>query len=380
MTDDRRSDLDNRKSVAAIAVDLRKAFDSVSHNLLLAKFEAYGFGESALEMMKAYLYERCQRVKVNGVYFEWKTVRCGLPQGSLLGPLLLNIFINDINYFNSSVSLRLYANDTTGYYADHLPMVLEYMINNEMSTLANWFALNYLSVNATKTQAMSIGPSTYTYNFGMGETQIEMKDSLKILGLTIDPMLTFKDHIKEELKRSYAKAGALRRIRKFVSPDIMMRFYKAFVLPHLEYRGPVLVGIGKTQSNKLEDANFYILRSILGLAKSYTYERALQLVRIRSLQYRRYFQSLVLLFKSMTEQGPTYIQDLFKLRLSHYNLRGSSTKLEQRRFNLNWAKNSYPHITSHLWNNLPDYVRAAPNIKTFIRMLSKVELTPYLYT
>ena len=59
---------------------------------------------------------------------------------------------------------------------------------------------------------------------------------------------------------------------------------------------------------------------------------------------------------------------------------GSSTKLEQRRFNLNWAKNSYAHITSHLWNNLPDYVRAAPDIKTFIRMLSKVELTPYLYT
>ena len=133
-------------------------------------------------MTKAYLYEQRQRVKINGVFSEWKTVRCGLPQGSLLGPLLFNIFITDVNYFNSSVSLRLYADDTTGYYADHSPMVLEYPIKNGMSTLADRFASNYLSVNATKTQAMSIGPLTYTYNFGMDETQIEVKDSLKIHG------------------------------------------------------------------------------------------------------------------------------------------------------------------------------------------------------
>ena len=157
-----------------------------------------------------------------------------------------------------------------------------------------------------------------------------------------------------------------------------MRLYKAFVLPHLEYCGPVLVGIGKTQFNKLDDANFHILRSILGLAKSYTYEIAFELVRIRSLQHRRYFQSLVLLFKCMMEHGPTYVQDLFKLRLSHYNLGGSSTKLEQRRFNLNWAKNSFAHIPSHLWSNLLANVRAAPCTKTFIRMRSKVELSPYL--
>ena len=89
-------------------------------------------------------------------------------------------------------------------------------------------------------------------------------------------MLTYKTHIKEQLTKAYAKGSALRRIRRFLEPDVMIRLYKTFILPHLEYCGPLLVGIGKTQANKLDDANFYILRSILGLSKSNTYQSILR--------------------------------------------------------------------------------------------------------
>ena len=221
--------------------------------------------------MKAYLHDRHQRVKVNGTYSNWRTVRTGLPQGSLLGPLLFNIFINDINFFIDNVSLRLYADDTTEYFADQSPMVLEFIINAELDTISTWFASNYLSVNQTKTQAMTIGPSKYDYSFQLGDSSIEVKDSLRILGVTIDAMLTYKTHIKEQLTKAYAKGSALRRIRRFLEPDVMIRLYKTFILPHLEYCGPLLVGIGKTQANKPDDANYYILRSILGLSKSVHY-------------------------------------------------------------------------------------------------------------
>ena len=121
MTDDWRGNLDDRKHVAAVTVDLSKAFDSVCHNLMLAKLKAYGFSEAGIELMKAYLHDRRQRVKVNGTYSNWRTVRTGVPQGSLLGPLLFNVFINDINFFIDNVSLRLYADDTTEYFADQSP-------------------------------------------------------------------------------------------------------------------------------------------------------------------------------------------------------------------------------------------------------------------
>ena len=126
MTEDWRTSLDGRESVVSVAVDLSKAFDSVCHALLLAKLKAYGFSDRAVELLRNYLYDRRQRVKLSGVHSEWTAVKAGVPQGSLLGPLLFNIYINDLNFQVTNSSLRLYADDTTEYASDISPLVLEY--------------------------------------------------------------------------------------------------------------------------------------------------------------------------------------------------------------------------------------------------------------
>ena len=110
-------------------------------------------------------------MKVEGVRSDWKLVKTGLPQGSLSGPLLFNLFINDINFFIDEVSLRLYADDTTEYLADIFPMVLEFKISRELNILSEWFTLNYLNINSSKTQALPIGRSKYSYNFGFADIQ-----------------------------------------------------------------------------------------------------------------------------------------------------------------------------------------------------------------
>ena len=112
MTEDWRASFDRCEAVAAVAIDLSKAFDSVCHSLLLAKLKAFGFSNTGIELMSAYLRGRRQRVKLDGVYSEWRTVRTGVPQGSLLGPLMFNMYMNDRNYFVGNTSLRLYADDT----------------------------------------------------------------------------------------------------------------------------------------------------------------------------------------------------------------------------------------------------------------------------
>lgn len=95
---------------------------------------------------------------------------------------------------------------------------------------------------------------------------------MKILGVTLDKKLNFKAYIAEQTKKAFAKASALRRLRRFIPQEVMIRLYKAYILPHLEYCGPLLLGIGKVETKKLENTNYYILRTLLGLSKSLTYE------------------------------------------------------------------------------------------------------------
>ena len=128
MSEDWRRSLDKREAVIAVAIDLSKAYDS-THS-------AYGLSSSALHLMPSYLTGHKQRVKVHGVCSNYRDVKVGVPQGSLLGPLLLNIFINDLNSFFPHMSLRLYADDTTGYYSDTCPTVLQFVVNSELSLLS----------------------------------------------------------------------------------------------------------------------------------------------------------------------------------------------------------------------------------------------------
>ena len=130
MVDDWRLALDSEKITGSIAIDLSKAFDSICHNLILAKLRAYGLNDDAIAFLQSYLTDRHQRVKFHGKFSEWCPVKCGVPQGSLLGPLLFNIFLNDLNFAGQSSSLRLYADNTKTYASDLDIVTLEIFFKN----------------------------------------------------------------------------------------------------------------------------------------------------------------------------------------------------------------------------------------------------------
>ena len=241
--------------------------------------------------MTAYLRDRKQRVKLDNTYSQWRTVTTGVPQGSLFGPLLFNIYMNDLNYFIEGTSLRLYTDDTTAYGSDTSPVVLEYINNSDLQV-----------VNAVKTQAMAIDPVNYRYTINLQDNNIELSDSLKILGVPLDERITFKPYIQEQLKKACAKAAALRKLCKFIPQDVLIRLYKAYVLPHLEYCSPLLLGISNGLENKLEDTNYYILRTILRYSSSVSHDFLLNLAELQSLETRRQFQSLVILYQCLRGQ------------------------------------------------------------------------------
>ena len=216
LTEDWRLALDSKKDVGVIAIDLSKAFDSICHNLLLVKLRAYGCQESAISLIQSYFTDRFQRVKCNGSSSDWLPVQCGVSQGSLLGPLFFNIFVNDVNYTVGTSSLRLYADDTTQYAAHMSPVVLESTLNHDVIKLTQWFSVNHLQVNAAKTQAMTLGKSQFTYRFSVEDQIIDIEPTLKLLGVTLDKDLDYKPHVDVMLKKAYAKIAALCKIKRLV--------------------------------------------------------------------------------------------------------------------------------------------------------------------
>ena len=190
------------------------------------------------------------------------------------GPLLFNVFINDLNFSVQLSSLKLYADDTTAYSSNTDISALELSLNKDLENLSSWFASNYLSVNSKKTQAMILGKHSHEPALHSGDSVIEIIGLLNILGVCIDDKLSFKDHLSTVLRNVYAKVRALRRLRKQVHADISLMLYMAYILPHLDNCSPLL-------NKKLESANYYALKALLNFGNSLDYDSILSTVNMQ---------------------------------------------------------------------------------------------------
>ena len=244
-----------------------------------------------------------------------------------------------------------------------------------MERLSSWLDHNYLRANGDKTQAMVLGKSTHHYDLKFNGAPIDIKEHLKILGVHLDNKLTFQEHIREILKKVFAKIAALRRLKRLVPSSTLLVLYRSFVLSHFEYCNSLLIGIGKTLNKKLEDANHYGLRTIMNLGRSINYESTLRIADINTLEHRRIEQSLTIFYKCYKENGPSYLADLFEPRITPYNLRNTGLNVTQNSYNSKFRHNSYSFVISRIWNKLPLSVKTAPNLPSFRRKLKTLIFT-----
>ena len=240
ITEKIRETIDNKKYGCRIFIDLRKAFDTVNHEILLKKLEHYGIRGKALTWFTSYLTNRKQYVFLNGECSESKYITCGVPQGSCLGPLLFLIYINDLPNISEVLHFYLFADDTNIYYEAETVQKLETVINKELRKLDTWLMIvNRLSLNIAKTKFLMFHP----YNKPMKQKitlkihkkAISETEYIKYLGIMVDSTLSWNIHIDKISKTISRATGLLYKIRPFINNKILKMLNYSLVYLHRNY-------------------------------------------------------------------------------------------------------------------------------------------------
>ena len=218
-------------------MDLSKAFDCLPHDLLLLKLQSYGLSKNALELLNSYLTNRKQCVKLGSLCSLYKPLVKGVPQGSILGPLLFNVFINDIFHFVSDSSLYNYADDNTlSYFSNNVDSLVD-VLQRDSKSLIKWFHSNKMQANPEKFQAMAIGKKTMKQNisFNFDDVVIKPENEIKLLGVDIDYLLNFNTHISNICRKASRQLNVLKRIGKHFCKLGKMTIYHSFIMSNLNY-------------------------------------------------------------------------------------------------------------------------------------------------
>ncbi len=234
--------VEEKKFTIGIFMDLSKAFDTIDHNILLQKLYHYGFRGISNTWFCNYLSNRKQYVSYNSVISQTEDVQCGVPQGSILGPLLFIIYMNDICHISNILNTILFADDTTVFYSHKNLSFLSNVVNEELKVVCDWFKANKLSLNAKKTNLMFLGTAKQTLNIDENSVNIyldgcklnRVRDA-KFLGITIDENLTWKKQVETVCKLCSRNIAVLNKVKEFLPNSAMYQLYCTLILPYLNY-------------------------------------------------------------------------------------------------------------------------------------------------
>ena len=239
ITEKIKNTIDNGKYGCGIFIDLKKAFDTVNHKILLTKLEHYGIRGNILKWFESYLSNRKQFVFYNGVSSDIASFTCGVPQGSVLGPLLFLIYINDLPNISSKLSFFLFADDTNIYYESNKLIELEKTINKELKLLSLWLNLNRLALNVSKTNFVIFRspkkPLNHNVVLIMNRKAIDQKDHVKYLGVLMDQHLSWKYQISNVSKKISRGTGILAKLKGNMNRDLLVNIYYCLVFSYLSY-------------------------------------------------------------------------------------------------------------------------------------------------
>ena len=323
--------VDKNQLLSILSTDMSKAFDYLSHSLTIKKLEAYGFSSCSISLTQSFFENRQNRVKLNDITSEWKKMEQGCPQGSSFGPLLWNLFQNDLSLHIKDANLTMYADDHQLYVMGNNYEIVGSRLKAQGQLASTWYKNNFLLANTDKIQFLTVNPRKLDMEkrdvslYIEGE-DIRKSDKIKLLGVHIDENLNFTSHISDICTKASQKVGVLMRLRKLIPCSAKSVLYKSFILPHLTYCHLVWHFCKSTDSKKLERIQERALRAVYE-SSSETYEELLERAKLPTLYNRRLQDIMIFMYKVKYGLVPGNVSDLFRIKDNRYLLRNSDFEI-----------------------------------------------------
>ena len=315
VTDDIYEALENSELTFLVLLDYSKAFDCANHKLILAKLKSAGFKEDALSWVTSYLAGRSQKVITSSQESNWSGFVNGVPQGSVLGPLLFTVLVSDISDAIKRGRYHLYADDTQLYYNCKVEEANTTIakINSDLENIYNYSSRNCLKLNASK----SIGcrpnlkklKSVVLNQIKLGQEVIEREFAVKNLGIIFDELFTWSKHINLIVAKSYGKLRQAYRFKNFLTPEVKWNLCETYILSQFNYGNIILQGLSNQLMQKIQKTQNSCIRFSFGLRKYDHISNSRISNKILCMHDRRLLQCLTLMFKIVRKIAPVYLCD-----------------------------------------------------------------------
>ena len=363
-------ELDSGNSMNILYCDFKKAFDSVPHIRLINKIRSYGIEGPILDWIEDFITGRKQCVCVNGKLSSWETVTSGVPQGSVLGPLLFVIFINDL-CDTVSCGVKLYADDTK-IYAIVNSNANSDEFQKQINSLFQWSEMWQLKFHPDKCHILKIGnyDENTAYTLGSDDNLAILKESEeeKDLGVIVDKNLNFASHCDKVVGKANRMLGILRRNFNHINNTNFNYLYKGIIRPIIEYAAPVYNPIFQKDVQKIESIQRRATKMVLGMDNK-SYELRLKELNLPTLIYRRARGDLIQVYKYLHNLNPLPADMLVLAKESV--TRGHSLKLRKDQFRLNVRGHFFTQRVINLWNRLKEETVTAPSLNAFKNKLDE---------
>ena len=372
--------IDSSSHTVGVFLDFSKAFDTINHDILLSKLSHIGVRGKALEWFRSYLSNRKQFVYLNEHESDFKEITCGVPQGSILGPLLFIIYINDFHKCTNSFSFICFADDTNLFFSHKNPDVLVNTINAELLKVSEWIKANKLSLNLLKTNyilfsnSLNSLPNDITFD----NTTIEQVTHTKFLGVLVDNKLSWKSHIENICQTISRNIGVIYRLKSYLPKSSLLKLYSSLILPYLNY-GLLVWGNGNKAS--LEKVSLLQNKAIRIICNAhfradtdplFYKHKILKIGDLHKVQLGKF------MFNYNSKTLPITFHNMFPKNSAVHNYpTRQSENLHTPLLRTLSAQKTFIFEGPKFWNALQDDIKCSASLATFKRKLKLSLLAPY---